>query len=737
MNELIFLQNFLDNIVNNNLDFNFTNNNFNSNDYLQKSQLVIEKFPQKSVGFFALAILYKHLKKYDLSVVNACAAILFADDFLHKNKEKLFNLLTFLDSLAAINNNDIQNIQLKNYLIKFLQVLYNENNSNGKFSYFSLDKLFNQDNLYKLHGFVAFMYNQISDVNKVKKHADLAISYDKFDGYHKSLMLALNSNMSYALGDLIAAENYAKQAIKLNPKGDGFLLLGIALNAQGKRFEAVQMLSKACEIQPNNHQNWERLAWAMLNIGEAEMAYNIADVAIEIAEKNYTLSNPQAIINSKSLHLLIDIFCKNISIYKLGNFAKQYADLVNKYNPPKFIHNKHYLLQNTIIQNNNNNNNIITKLNIGFVSGDLRYHPVSFFLLDILKNISSVSSKNNLQLNIFLFSTNNPNSDDNITAEFKTICGENNFFHLYSLSDDYAASLIQQHNIHILFDLSGYTINHRLNVFMQKPAPIQISWIGWVATTALPTMDYFFADKFSLPEHLQHQFTEKIYYLPNIWECYTPSTEILQTKITNNNNHQFITFGSFNDPKKVSEHTIYLWSEILKKLPAENSKLIWTRQSLNEVDLQQKFISKFLQHGIKSQQIEFRSIKSYADYLEKYNDIDLILDTFPVSGMTTTAEALLMGVPTLTLLGKTMASRLSGACINAVGDLGFSKMLICESESEFIKRAIEFFGHPEKLWKLKDNLRQKTINSSLCNTKLFTENFVIAIKNIWHNYLYE
>ena len=513
MNDLIDLQKFLDNFVDN--DLNFVATNFDDekvNNLFQKSQLVIENFPQQSAGFFALTLLYKHLQKYDFAAANACAAILFADDFLNKNKQKLLNLLTFLDGLVATKENS----KFKTHLINFLKVLYDENNNSGKFSYFSLNNLFNQDNLHKLHGNLAFMYCQIGDINKTKKHADLAISYDKFDGYHKSLMLVLNSNMCNVLGDLISAENYARQSIKINPKGDGFLSLGIALNAQGKRFEAVQILSKACEIQANNHQTWERLAWAMLNIGEAEMAYKIANVAIEVLTKNKNNFDKnlyyKTLADSYSLHLLIDPYCENKKADFINNIT-MYSNLISKSYPQQYSYDSNYK-KTTKIQT-------LKTLKIGFVSGDFRHHVVMFFFKKLLQELQKNNAKNANKIEVFTYMTKSTTNEDSVSEEIKKLSHWRN---IYNLDDNQAAEKIRQDEINILFDLSGYTLNHRLKMFALKPAPIQISWIGWLGTTGIPTMDYFLADEFCVPsrEKYEQQFSEKVLRMPHIWEVLDP-----------------------------------------------------------------------------------------------------------------------------------------------------------------------------------------------------------------------
>ena len=263
------------------------------------------------------------------------------------------------------------------------------------------------------------------------------------------------------------------------------------MNAQGKRFEAVQILSKACEIQANNHQNWERLAWAMLNIGEAEMAYKIANVAIEVLTKNKNNFDKnlyyKTLADSYSLHLLIDPYCENKKADFINNIT-MYSNLISKSYPQQYSYDSNYK-KTTKIQT-------LKTLKIGFVSGDFRHHVVMFFFKKLLQELQKNNAKNANKIEVFTYMTKSTTNEDSVSEEIKKLSHWRNIF---NLDDNQAAEKIRQDEINILFDLSGYTLNHRLKMFALKPAPIQISWIGWLGTTGIPTMDYFLADEFCVP----------------------------------------------------------------------------------------------------------------------------------------------------------------------------------------------------------------------------------------------
>ena len=174
----------------------------------------------------------------------------------------------------------------------------------------------------------------------------------------------------------------------------------------------------------------------------------------------------------------------------------------------------------------------------------------------------------------------------------------------------------------------------------------------------------------------------------------------------------------------------------MRKSP-ENTEFIWYRGDFVEKDLQEKFLAEFAKRGVNKNQIFLEKYESYQKYLQKISEVDLILDSVQFSGMTTTAEALSLGTPTITLLGDLMPSRLSGSCINAIGEANLNKNFIFDNENDFVNQAIFFAENPQKLNELKNGLAQKARKSSLCDAELFAKNFEIKMWEVWQKFLKE
>ena len=174
----------------------------------------------------------------------------------------------------------------------------------------------------------------------------------------------------------------------------------------------------------------------------------------------------------------------------------------------------------------------------------------------------------------------------------------------------------------------------------------------------------------------------------------------------------------------------------MRKSP-ENTEFIWYRGDFVEKDLQEKFLAEFAKRGVNKNQIFLKKYESYQKYLQKISEVDLILDSVQFSGMTTTAEALSLGTPTITLLGDLMPSRLSGSCINAIGEANLNKNFIFDNENDFVNQAIFFAENPQKLNELKNGLAEKARKSPLCDAELFAKNFEIKMWEVWNKFLKE
>ncbi|MGN1035800.1 MAG: hypothetical protein ACI4PS_05115, partial [Rhodocyclaceae bacterium] len=221
----------------------------------------------------------------------------------------------------------------------------------------------------------------------------------------------------------------------------------------------------------------------------------------------------------------------------------------------------------------------------------------------------------------------------------------------------------------------------------------------------------------------------------DVWEVYTPTAEVnlyyQQHNYSHKNNADEITLASYNDTTKVTQKTLDLWAKVLQEIPT--AKFFWMRFNFDDADFIKRCQNEFVKRGIDKNRVDFLPYISPEDYLKSYSKVDFVLDSFPVSGMTTTAEALCMGVPILTLLGKRMPSRLSGSCLNAVG----LHEWICNDEQEFVEKA-KYFAAPQQrdyLQNLHKTLRERTMKSPLCDTQKLAENFEKAMWHFWQNFV--
>jgi predicted O-linked N-acetylglucosamine transferase (SPINDLY family) len=355
------------------------------------------------------------------------------------------------------------------------------------------------------------------------------------------------------------------------------------------------------------------------------------------------------------------------------------------------------------------------RLRIGFVSADFYQHPVTNFFEPILARLSP---RADLELHAYY----NNSKDDACTQRLR---GYMHHWNMVSgLSDPQLARKITDDRVDILLDLSGHTSMNRLRVFARKPAPIQISWIGYPGTTGLRAMDYYLADRHWLaPGHFDRHFTEKLAYLP----CAPPfRPEPAAPPVTPlpalRKGH--VTFGSFNRLGKITAATVGLWSQLLRTLP-DSVMLIGAIPPASRQNA--RLIEWFAAHGVAAERLQFHPRCRMEAYLALHHEVDICLDTFPYSGGTTTYHALWMGVPTLTLGGPTPAS-LQGAAIFEHLDL---KDFIAVDTSDFVAKGVHWAQQLPALAKVRAGLRERALNSSICDPHLIVETFVRATRHMW------
>lgn len=358
------------------------------------------------------------------------------------------------------------------------------------------------------------------------------------------------------------------------------------------------------------------------------------------------------------------------------------------------------------------------KLKIGYVSPDFKRHPVGKFIAPIIKH------HDHQKFEIYCYGE--IRKVDEITEEIQSSC--DHWRSTLGLTDAEVIEQIKQDQIDILIDLAGHTEDNRLPIFFSKPAPIQASYLGYFATTGIPTIDYWITDHHLHPVDTEEKTSETIWRLPRCYVAYQPSPEALEVNPLPALSSEYITFGCLNNFSKLNPFLLSLWAKILQALP--QSRLILKSHYHNLDDPEEKqSVELFLQEqGFNLEQVELIDSPTLAeDYFALYHRIDIHLDTFPYNGCTTTCDALWMGVPVLTLAGDRKIQRMGNSLLQAIG-LGD---WIAHSPEEYVNKAITFAQDLEAIASLRTSLRERFQKSQLGDIEGLTLALENAYQQMW------
>lgn len=566
------------------------------------------------------------------------------------------------------------------------------------------------------------------------------------------------------LGDLAASEQSYRQALVINPDyADVHNNLGITLKNLGRYQEAEHCHRQTLVIQPNHVEAYNNLGIVLRDLGrlpEAEQCYRRAiAIAPEYADAHSNLGVTLVAANRlheaeacyrHALSLKADSIEANLNLGNVlkdqGRFEEAEQSYLTslKIKPTLttalanllYVHNytAHHSPASRLIEAKRYGELVAKKvrqkfstwhceaqpqrLRIGLVSGDFREHVVSHFLENFLSHVDS--SK------IELVAYSNYAKADKVTerlqayfAQWKTI---------FSLNDEQAAQCIHNDAVHILIDLSGHTAHNRLLVFAHKPAPLQVSWLGYWATTGLAEMDYILADEVGVPAQNQWHFLEKVHYLADTRLCFSaPQVELAVTPLPALTNG-YITFGCFQNLSKVTDSVLVVWGQILAQLP--NARLRFQSKQLRDKQVAEALYARLARYGIEAARVKLHAASSREVYLYAHGQVDMILDTFPYTGGTTTCEALWMGVPTLTLAGETLLARQGASLLSAAGLPDW----VADNEASYIKQAVVFANNFNQLAVLRNGLREQVLASPLFDGQRFAKNFENTLWKLWEDY---
>jgi predicted O-linked N-acetylglucosamine transferase (SPINDLY family) len=354
------------------------------------------------------------------------------------------------------------------------------------------------------------------------------------------------------------------------------------------------------------------------------------------------------------------------------------------------------------------------KIRLGFLSADITTgHSITYFLKTVLQNYN----KEEFEIYLIL----NQKKEDQTTKYFKSLV--DNSINIINDENIKAINIVRKLDLDILVDLMGFTSSNRIELLKNRVSYKQILWLGYCNTTGIKNMDYIISDPNLIFKNEKSLYSEKIIYLPNIWNCHSGfdiKREENKTPFISNN---FITFGSFNNLDKVSDEVIEVWSKILKRI--KNSKLIIKSSLKKNYERHSKL---FMEHGVHDSVIFNERDEDFNNHINLYKQVDVALDTFPYNGVTTSFEAIWMGVPVLTMKGYNFNSR----CGESINKNIKMECMIADDKQDYINKAVGLFENPDNLIRIREKIFHNVVSSPLFDCNNFSDDFFNSIKHVYN-----
>jgi len=522
-------------------------------------------------------------------------------------------------------------------------------------------------------------------------------------------------------GDFAQAEQYYRQAIELRTDlAEAYSNLGQVLYNRLKLREAEAIYHQALSYQPdytNPHYHLDALAGEKKNKPQPGISF----VAM--------MHNQLGIVQRKRNHIAAARASFQKAIELAPDYTLAHSNLL-------FLLSYHVLCRPTEMltahqawdQRHGGAEKAATfthlpvndpdrRLRIGYVSPDFHQHAVNYFFEPLL------AAHHRDRVEVYCYAE--VNRPDAVTKRLAELA--DGWRSTVGMTDLQVARMVHEDRIDVLIDLAGHT-GTRLPVFTYRPAPVQATYLGYLTTTGLATMDYWITDEVLHPPDTVELASETLYRLPRCCLAYQAVTDAPAPQARAG---VPLTFGSFNQITKLSPETISLWSAILRRLP--EARLLLKCQLLTDRDVAASIHQQFATHGIGAERLQLLShTPSYQAHLAIYNQVDIALDTVPRTGGSTSTDALWMGTPLLTLAGERFIERLSATMLDAIG----LPELIAESREDYIAKAVQLAGDPIRRASWHASLRQRMATSPLCDASGLATALEDAYQNMWQRCLH-
>ncbi len=484
-----------------------------------------------------------------------------------------------------------------------------------------------------------------------------------------------------------------QEAVRLEPEYvEAYNNLAVALNTLVEPDAAVEACQRGLALQPLSGELYANLALAMQAQGRVLEAIVAHRRAMELRPSDPAEhSNLLYCLNFDPTSDPLAIFSEHLA------WARRHAEPLTTQVPP-----------------HSNDRDPDRRLRVGYLSPFFREHAVNYFAEPM------IAAHDHAQFEVFCYS--DTRRGDAATDRLKK--ATDHWRDVANLSDEQIAQQVREDGIDIFVDLTGHIGPNRLLVFARKPAPIQVTYLGYQTTTGMSAMDYRLTDaQANPPGTTDAYYTEKLVRLPRSFFCYRPADDSPAVTPLPATKNGAITFGSFNSLAKISDPVVRAWLEILSRVPGARLLVLANRDGVFERQLRDLAV----QRGIAQDRIDVCDRRPHREYLELFERVDIGLDPFPFNGHTTTCDSIWMGVPVVMLEGSTYASRFGGSVLKNVG----LEAWIAKSVDAYVETAARHAGDLDLLHRLRRELRPRMAASVLLDSTAFTRNLEQAYRQMW------
>lgn len=533
----------------------------------------------------------------------------------------------------------------------------------------------------------------------------------------------------HRLGQYDEALEHGEKALKLAPDDPQALLIMIGMQEMRRNLdEATRYCEHLLKLYPGHPEGMRLMGVIKLDVGELEEAERFGRLAVDAYPGGLALNSlGVTLMRQGRLDEAAQLYIRgrdgepdNMLMHNNLAFCLTHSEKAT----PKEVFAAHRSFAAHFEaplkphwQPHANRRDPERTLRIGFISGDFCHHAVASFVEPVLGSLRAIPG-------LSLHAYSNTTVIDDVTARLRAQFSQ--WTSIVGLEQRTMADRIRADGIDILIDLSGHTAHNCLVAMAHKPAPVQASWIGYPGTTGLDAVDYFFADRFWVPsDQFREQFTEKIVYLPALApfepEQLSPPVNLLPAL-----HNGYVTFGSFNRLDKLRRDVVALWARLLREMP--DARLVIGAMPTDGSN--GKLSQWFDEEGIARERIDYKRRSSVPVFLQQHHFVDICLDSFPFSGLTTALHSLWMGVPTVTLPAHTVPGR-SG--LTAMSHAGLTQCIAVD-EDDYVRKAIALASDLPALAALRTDMRRRCAASPMFQPERIAESMNTALRTMWRRW---